>query len=163
MTGDSVTGERELERELDAEAPVWRTRTDDYEEIVRRTFAEQNAMAHIGARMGRVEPGLVEIHLPCREELMQQYQAIHGGIVGMIADSACAFAALTIAPKDTIGVTVEYKINMVAPGIGEELIARGRLVRPGQTITVTAADVFVIRNGRQRLIATALETLVRVR
>jgi uncharacterized protein (TIGR00369 family) len=142
---------------------TWRPAAPNYDEIVRRTFAEQKAMAHIGATMERVEPGLVEIHLPCSEHVMQQYGAVHGGIIGMIADSACGFAALTVAPEDTIGVTVEYKINMLCPAIGERLVARGRLIRPGQTLTVASADVLVMRNSREKLVATALETLIRLR
>ena len=148
---------------MSAEEKTWRPLTPNYVEIVHRAFDEQKAMAHIGATMERVEPGLVEIHLPCSENVMQQYGAVHGGIIGMIADSACGFSALTVAPEDTIGVTVEYKINMLCPAIGERLIARGQLIRPGQTLTVASAEVLVVKNGRQKLVATALETLIRLR
>jgi uncharacterized protein (TIGR00369 family) len=160
MSAPQDTGSTAAERE---DAPGhWKPHFPEYEQVVRDTFAEQPAMAHIGATLGLVEPGLVEIHLPCTPQVMQQYDAVHGGVIGMIADSACGFAALTIAPRGTIGVTVEYKINLLAPAIGEELLARGRLIRPGTTLTIASADVYVFKERRTRHVATALETLIRL-
>jgi uncharacterized protein (TIGR00369 family) len=113
----------------------------DFARRVQASFARQKAMALIGARLAAVEPGRVEIRLAFREELTQQKGFVHGGIVGMIADSAAGYAAYTLMPASASLVTVEYKINILAPGTGE-LRARGEVIRPGRTLTVARAEVY---------------------
>ena len=108
---------------------------------VRASFARQKAMALIGATLTSVGPGAVEIALPFRDELTQQKGFVHGGIIGMIADSACGYAAYSLMPASASLVTVEYKINILAPGRGE-LRARGEVIRPGRTLTVTRGEVY---------------------
>ena len=109
---------------------------------VRASFARQQAMDLIGARLTVVEPGTTEIELPFRPQLTQQRGFVHGGILGMIADSACGYAAYSLMPATSSLVTVEYKINILAPARGD-LVARGQVIRPGRTLTVTRGDIFM--------------------
>lgn len=104
------------------------------------SFGRQKAMRMIGATMTRVEPGFCEIELPFRDDLTQQKGYVHGGIIGMIADSACGYAAYSLMPASASLVTVEYKINILAPARAD-LVARGHVVRPGRTLTIARADV----------------------
>ena len=108
---------------------------------IRESFGRQKAMALIGAALGAVEPGYVEVALPFREDLTQQKGFIHGGILGMIADSACGYSAFSLMPADCSLVTVEYKINILTPALGA-LVAKGRVVRPGRTLTVARGEVY---------------------
>ena len=135
-------------------------RNPDFEERVRGSFARQNAMGLIGARVTRVEPGRVEIELPVREYLGQQHGFVHGGIVGMIADSACGYAAFTLMPADASVLTVEYKVNMLAPAEGELLVARGEVLKPGRTLSVVRADVGARRGDRETRVAAMQQTLM---
>lgn len=131
-----------------------------FEARVRGSFARQNAMGLIGARMTRVEPGRVEIELPVREDLGQQHGFVHGGIVGMIADSAGGYAAFTLMPADASVLTVEYKVNMLAPAEGELLVARGEVLKPGRTLSVVRADVWARRGDRETRVAAMQQTLM---
>ena len=123
---------------------------------IRASFQRQKAMALIGASLTVVEPGQVEVALPWREDLTQQKGFIHGGIIGMIADTACGYAAYSLMPADSSLVTVEYKINILAPARGE-LLARGEVIRPGRTLTVTRGEVYA-EDGSH--VATMLQTLM---
>jgi len=113
----------------------------DFAARVRASFARQKAMDLVGARLTVVEPGYTEIELAYRPELTQQKAFVHGGIVGMIADSACGYAAYSLMPASSSLVTVEYKINILAPARGN-LVARGQVIRPGRTLSVTRGEVF---------------------
>jgi uncharacterized protein (TIGR00369 family) len=132
----------------------------DYEARVRASFARQRAMAFIGAELARVEPGLVEIVLPYRAELTQQHGFFHGGIVSTIADSAGGYAAFTLFPADSSILTVEYKINLVAPADGERLVARGRVLKPGRTLTICELEVAAVKAGASKTCALGLQTLI---
>ncbi|HUI16404.1 MAG TPA: PaaI family thioesterase [Alphaproteobacteria bacterium] len=132
----------------------------NFEARVRASFARQSAMALIGARLGGVRPGEVEIELAYREDLTQQHGFIHGGIVGMIADSASGYAAFSLMPAEASVLTVEYKLNLLAPAEGEILIARGRVLRPGRTLVVAEARVAALRAGKEVVIAASLSTLM---
>lgn len=132
----------------------------DFAARVRDSFSRQGAMAHIGARLTRVEAGFVDIAVDFRPELAQQHGYFHGGIVGMIADSAGGYAAFSLMPAEASVLTVEYKINLLAPSEGTRLIARGRVTKPGRTLSVCQADVFVERGGQEHLCAMLLATLM---
>jgi uncharacterized protein (TIGR00369 family) len=132
----------------------------DYAPRVRDSFARQAAMRLIGATMTEVAPGRVTIELPVRDDLTQQHKFVHGGIVGMIADSAGGYAAFTLMPADASVLTVEYKINMLAPATGEKLVARGVVLKPGRTLSVVRADVFGVAAGTEKLVATMQQTLM---
>jgi uncharacterized protein (TIGR00369 family) len=108
---------------------------------VRDSFGRQKAMGLIGASLTVVEPGYVEVALPWREDLTQQKGYIHGGILGMIADTACGYAAFSLMPAGCSLVTVEYKINILNPGRGA-LVAKGQVMKPGRTLTVARAEVY---------------------
>jgi len=108
---------------------------------VRESFGRQKAMGLIGAALGAVEPGYVEVALPYREDLTQQKGFIHGGILGMIADTACGYSAFSLMPADCSLVTVEYKINILTPARGS-LLAKGQVVKAGRTLTVARAEVY---------------------
>jgi uncharacterized protein (TIGR00369 family) len=131
-----------------------------YAERVRGSFSRQAAMRLIGATMTQVQPGRVTIELPVRDELTQQHKFVHGGVVGMIADSAGGYAAFTLMPADASVLTVEYKINMLSPATGDRLVARGAVLKPGRTVSVVRADVFGITDGQEKLVATMQQTLM---
>lgn len=130
---------------------------------VRASFARQTVMTTIGAEMTLVEPGVVEIVLPFRADLTQQHGFLHAGVITTIVDSACGYAALTLMPADTGVLTVEYKVNFMAPAAGERFLARGRVTKPGRTLTVCAGDVYAEQDGQERLIATMLTTMMSIR
>ncbi len=127
---------------------------------VRDSFARQHAMALIHATLPVVEQGLTEIHLPHWEGVEQQHGFVHGGVVGMIADSAAGYAAMTVVPANASVLTVEYKMNLMAPADGEKIIARGKVVRPGRTLIVTQAEVFAVKDGKERQCALMQQTIM---
>lgn len=135
-------------------------RDPDFEQRVRDSFARQQVMAFLGATLDEVAPGYTRISLPYRPELSQQHGFFHGGIVGTIGDSAAGYAGYSLMPRDASVLTVEYKLNLVAPADGERLIARGRVLRPGRTLVIAQADVFAERDGEQRHCAVLLQTLM---
>ena len=127
---------------------------------IRASFGRQKAMALIGASLTLVESGRVEIELPYREDLTQQKGYVHGGIIGMIADSACGYAAYTLMPATSSLVTVEYKINLLSPAVGESLLARGEVIKPGRTLSVARAEVYARQGGRMVQVAAMQQTLM---
>ena len=132
----------------------------DFAARVRQSFARQGVMAHIGAELSAVEAGRVQIRLPYSERLSQQHGFFHGGITTTIADSACGYSGFTLMPADASVLTIEYKVNFLAPADGELLVASGRVVKPGRSIIVCHADVVVHKGDRERLCATMTETLM---
>jgi uncharacterized protein (TIGR00369 family) len=132
----------------------------EYQQRVRDSFARQGLMRHLGAELVVVEPGKVEIRASYRAELTQQHGYFHAGVSGAMADSACGYAAYTLMAKDASVLTVEYKMNLLAPAQGEELIARGRVVRSGKTLKICAADVYVLKGGEEVHCATMLSTVM---
>ncbi len=132
----------------------------DFAQRVRASFAKQHAMDLIHATLPVVEPGLTEIHLPHWAGVEQQHGFVHGGVVGMIADSAAGYAAMTLVSASASVLTVEYKMNLVAPADGEKLIARGKVVRPGRTLVVTQAEVFAVKDGKEKLCALMQQTIM---
>jgi len=134
-----------------------------FEQTVRDSFAAQLLMATIGARLARVAAGEIEIRVPFRPELTQQHGFLHAGVVTAALDSACGYAALSVMPEGAGVLTVEFKTNLLAPARGEELVARGRVVRAGRTITVCQADASMVADGAETLVATMLATIMTVR
>jgi uncharacterized protein (TIGR00369 family) len=131
-----------------------------FEARVRASFGRQAAMRLIGATLSRVEPGVVAIELPYRADLTQQHGLVHGGITAMIADSAAGYAAYTLFPADSSILTVEFKINLVAPAAGERLVATGRVKKPGRTLTICEFEVVAHQGGRATMCALGLDTLI---
>lgn len=132
----------------------------EYQRRVRESFARQGLMRHLGAELVSLTPGGAEIRLPFRPELTQQHDYFHAGATGAIADTACGYAAYTLMPADASVLTVEYKINLLAPADGDELVARARVVRAGKTLTICLADVFARKGGDEKHCATVLATIM---
>jgi uncharacterized protein (TIGR00369 family) len=147
----------------DADGPAFVPRSARFEARVRESFARQQLMETIGARLSTVAPGEVQIELPFRADLTQQHGFLHAGIVTTIADTACGYAALTLMPDDADVLSVEFKTNLLSPARGESLLARARVVRAGRTLTVCAADVFARQGGEEKVVATMLATIMNVR
>jgi uncharacterized protein (TIGR00369 family) len=135
----------------------------DFERRVRESFERQGAMRLIGARLGCVEAGRVDIELPFRDELSQQHGYFHAGMTSTIADSAGGYAAYTLFPADSSVLTVEFKINLIAPAQGERLIATGRVKKSGRTLTICEFEVLVIQGGQGKICALGLQTLMCIR
>lgn len=135
-------------------------RNEDYVTRVRDSFGRQGFMASLNATLSAVDPGRVEIQVPFETVLSQQHGYFHGGVIGAVADNAGGYSTFTLlAASDSI-LTVEYKLNIVAPADGDTLIARGQVLRPGRTLTVSEAKVFVVRDGVERLCAVMLGTFM---
>lgn len=132
----------------------------EFAECVTASFNKQNAMHLIRATLPVVDHGRTEIHVPHWDGIEQQHGFVHGGVVGMIADSAAGYAAMTMVPASASVLTVEYKMNLVAPADGEKLIARGEVVRAGRTLIVTKAEVFAVKDGTETLSALMQQTIM---
>ncbi len=130
---------------------------------VRASFERQQIMNTIDATLVSVSPGSAEIRLPYRADLTQQHGFLHAGVVATIADSACGYAAFSLMPPEAAVLSIEYKINLMAPAEGSAFTARGKVLRAGKTITVCQADVHALRDGGERLIATLIATIMTVR
>jgi uncharacterized protein (TIGR00369 family) len=133
-----------------------------YESRVRASFAKQGLMRTLSASLERIAPGLVEIALTPSAAVSQQHGFVHAGAVATIADSAAGYAALTLMPPGAGVLTAEYKINLLAPASGERLVARGRVVKAGRTLTLAQAEVFAVTAGQEKLVALLTATLMAV-
>ena len=134
----------------------------DVEARIRRSFARQGYMTAIGAELVHVAAGEVDIALPFSERLTQQDGYIHAGVVAGVTDSACGYAALTTMEANAEVLTVEFKINLLAPAAGEQLVARGRVLRTGRTLTVCRGDAVTMSDGEQKHVATLTATLMAI-
>jgi uncharacterized protein (TIGR00369 family) len=133
---------------------------EDFAEKVRKSFAAQTVMKVIGAEMTRIEAGAVEIELPYRADLAQQNGYIHAGIITTIADSACGYAAFSLMPRGADVLSVEFKVNLLSPAIGEKFVAEGRVLRAGKTLTIVQGDVFALINDQSKQVAVMLATVM---
>lgn len=132
-------------------------------ERVRASFERQRAMHTIGARLVRVEPGEVELELPFRDDLTQQHGFLHAGIVTTIADSACGYAALSLMDRESAVLSVEYKVNLLAPAVGERMRAVGRVIRSGRTLMVCTGEVIAVAGEKESLVTVMQGTMMAVR
>jgi uncharacterized protein (TIGR00369 family) len=133
-------------------APVIETR-------VRESFAKQRLMQTIGARVDVVRPGHVELSLVVRDDLTQQNGFLHAGVLAALADSACGYAALTTMPPGSDVLSIEFKVNMLAPAKGESIVARADVLRSGRTVVVCRADVYAKQSGDEKLVAAMQGTM----
>lgn len=129
---------------------------------IRTSFAKQGLMRTLGAELGKVTSGQVEIVLVPKPEVTQQHGFVHAGAVSAIADSAAGYAALSMMPMGRGCLTTEFKINLLAPATGERIIARGKVVKAGRTLTLAQTEVFAEKEGREQLIALLTATLMTV-
>ena len=131
-----------------------------FEARVRASFDRQRLMRTLGATLADVRPGEVEITLPFRADLTQQHGYLHAAAVTAIADSACGYAAFSLMTAEQEVLSVEFKVNLLAPALGERFRALGRVIRPGRTLTVCAAEVHAEREGERTLIAQMQATMI---
>ena len=131
-----------------------------YAARVKSSFDRQEAMRLIGARIADLGPGFCSIELPFRHDLTQQHGYIHAGIVSAIADSAGGYAGFTLFPAGSSVLTVEYKLNLLAPASGERLIAEAEVIRPGRTLSITRGEVYAETAGKRALCAVMQQTLM---
>ena len=137
-------------------------RCADYAGRVRSSFARQGAMQTLGATLGLLEPGAVDIELPWAPGLTQQHGFLHAGVVATALDSACGYAGLTLMPENAAVLTIEFKINLLAPSAGERFRMEGRVLKPGRTITVCEGRAFALQGEQEKLVATMACTLMAV-
>ncbi len=137
-------------------------RDPHYERRVRDSFARQGLMATLGASLTSIAPGHVEITLTPHAAISQQHGFVHAGAVAAIADSAAGYAALSLMAPGAGVLTTEFKINLAAPAIGDRIIARGRVIRPGRTLTLTQSEVFAATGGDEKLVALLTATMMAI-
>ena len=144
------------------DAPRFEPADAAYEQRVRASFARQAAMATIGATLAEVEPGRVVIELPWQQALTQQHGFLHAGMVSTALDSACGYAGFSLMQPDAAVLTIEFKINLLAPAQGQRFRMEGLVVKPGRTITVAEGRAYALDGGREKLVATMGATLMAV-
>ena len=132
------------------------------EERVRESFARQGLMTTLGAGITHVGPGEVDVELPFDERLTQQHGYLHAAVLTAALDSACGYAALTLMPADRAVLSVEFKVNLLAPAIGERFLARGRVIRSGRTLSVCRGDAVALTGEEERHVATMTATMMAV-
>ena len=143
-----------------ASPPPFEPRDPEWEAKVRASYAKQSVMALIGAELAALRPGWVEIHLPFRADLCQQNGFFHAGIISTVVDSAAGYAGHTLMAPGAGVLTVEFKINLMAPGDGELLIATGEVLRPGRNLVIAKGDAWIRKHGRLTHCATMQQTLM---
>ena len=134
----------------------------DFQERVHASFARQGLMNTLGATLGKVERGVVEITLRPGPGISQQHGFVHAGALTAIADSAAGYAALSLMPAGRGVLSVEYKINLLAPAIGDRIVARGRVVKGGRTLTLAQTEVFAQTGDEEKLVALLTATMMAV-
>ena len=135
-------------------------RDPDWDRKVRESFARQTVMETIGASIAALEPGQCEILLPYRRDLCQQHGYLHAGITTAVADSAAGYAAFSLMPPGASVLTVEFKVNLMAPASGERFFARGNVIKPGRTLLVVEAEVLAEEKGDRKSVAHMLATMM---
>jgi uncharacterized protein (TIGR00369 family) len=131
-----------------------------YEARVRRSFSRQKMMETLGAVLERVAPGEVDVRLPFSEAISQQHGFVHAGAITTAVDTACGYAAFSLMPPGAGVLTIEFKVNLMSPGKGEAFLARGRVVKPGRTVTFCQGEVIALDGGKEKLVATMAATMM---
>jgi uncharacterized protein (TIGR00369 family) len=142
--------------------PQFEPRNPLYAQRIYDSFALQGVMHHLGAQLGLVAPGAVDIELGWAQELTQQHGFLHAGVVSTALDSACGYAAFTLMEPEAEVLTIEFKVNLLAPAQGERFRMEGRVLKPGRTITVCEGRAYVLQDGAEKLIATMGCTLMAI-
>ncbi|MBI1385282.1 MAG: hotdog fold thioesterase [Rhizobiales bacterium] len=147
----------------DGAGDIFEPRDPDFELRVRRSFAAQAFMGHLGAELTLVAPGAADIAMAFRPELTQQHGHFHAGTTTAIADSAAGYAALSLFPAGTGVLTADFTMNLLRPAGGVRLVAEGRVIKSGRTMTVCRGDVFSeAADGARRHVATGLFTMMQL-
>jgi uncharacterized protein (TIGR00369 family) len=137
-------------------------RDPNYIERVAASFQRQAVMHTLGIEIARLEPGEIELTMPYAQPFTQQHGFVHAGIITTALDSACGYAAFSLMPADAAVLTVEFKTNLLAPAKGERFVFRGKVIKPGRTLTICDASAFGVEGTSERLIATMTGTLMAV-
>ncbi|MBG6129066.1 uncharacterized protein (TIGR00369 family) [Aquimarina sp. EL_43] len=138
-------------------------KSDTYKKKVKESFERQEFMKLINAQLIDVQPGYCEIHVPYHSSLTQQHGFFHAGIISTIADNAAGYAGFSLMEENSSVLTVEFKINLIAPGDGELLIGKSSVLKNGKTLTICKSEVFIIKNGVEKLCAAAQLTLIELK
>jgi uncharacterized protein (TIGR00369 family) len=138
-------------------------RDPDFRKKVEESFSRQKFMDFIHASLVDVQAGYCEIHLPYDERLTQQHGYFHAGVIGTLADNTAGYAAFSLMEADSSVLSVEFKLNLLAPGEGDLLIAKSAVLKSGRTLTVCRSEVYVRRNGTEKLCAAAQSTLIELK
>ena len=136
--------------------------TPEFRQKVLDSWDRQKFMNYLNAEMIDVRPGFCEIHLPYSEDLTQQHGYFHAGVISTIADNAAGYASFSLMEETSSILTVEFKLNLMSPGDGEKLVARANVLKSGRTLTVCRADVFAVKDGKEKLCAAAQSTLIQL-
>lgn len=134
----------------------------EYKSKVQQSFASQKFMDHIGAELIDVQPGYCEIHVPFNDKLTQQNGFFHAGVISTIADNTAGYASLSLMKEHSKVLSVEFKVNLLRPGAGDKLIGKGQVLKYGKTLTVCRSDVYIIKDGIEKLCAAAQLTMIEV-
>jgi uncharacterized protein (TIGR00369 family) len=143
-------------------SPAFEPGDPGYEQRVRETFARQGLMATFAAELRSIKPGAVEVEVPFSPGLSQQDDFFHAGVGIAILDSARGCAAFTLMAPGMRVLTVELKVNLLAPAVGDFLQARGEVVRPGRNLTVCRGDAYAVSGGGSKHVATILATMTAI-
>jgi uncharacterized protein (TIGR00369 family) len=157
--GTGAIGDASMTQDLTRSA-VSAPKDPAYADRIRDSFGRQNFMTALGAVLAAVEPGRVEIELPFRNDLTQQHGFFHAGVTSSIADTAGGYAGFTLFPANSSVLTVEFKMNLLAPARGEKLVAIGEVIKSGRTLTFCDLKVFAVAAGQRTLCATGQQTLI---
>ena len=147
---------------LSPDKPAYTVRNPNFRSRVQNSFDRQGFMSLMGAEITSLEPGICEITLSYRPDLTQQHGYFHGGTMGTLADTACGYAGFTLMGEEDSLLTVEYKLNITAPGDGERLIARGHVARAGRQLTICEGRLYVEKGGDRKECGLVTQTLMRL-
>jgi uncharacterized protein (TIGR00369 family) len=150
------------DRLLQVRMPSFEAKDPSFRERVAASFQRQAVMHTLGIEIARLEPGEIELTMPYAQPFTQQHGFVHAGIITTALDSACGYAAFSLMPADAAVLTVEFKTNLLAPAKGERFVFRGKVIKPGRTLTICDASAFAIEASSERLIATMTGTLMAV-
>ena len=142
--------------------PEFEPRDPGFQDKVRTSFARQRIMDTLSAELTTVAPGKVTIQMPFNQAMTQQHGFLHAGIIGTIADSACGYAAFSLMPAGAAVLSVEYKLNLLAPAEGQDFVATGQVLKSGRTLTVCNAEVEAITEAGRKLIASMTATMMTI-
>ncbi len=142
--------------------PKFKPANENFETRVRESFSRQEVMKTLNASIVNVQAGEVELEFPFQTSLTQQHGFIHAGIVSTVLDSACGYAAFSLMPKDAAVLTIEFKTNLLSPAKGDRFRAVGSVKKPGRTISVTEGELFAYQDGKVKLVASMVGTIMSV-
>jgi len=135
----------------------------DYKKKVEESFRRQGFMSLINARLVEVKPGFCEIHIPYDITLTQQHGFFHAGIISTLADNSAGYAGFSLMEENSSILTVEFKLNLMSPGDGDLLIGRSKVLKNGKTLTVCTSEIYIVKNGEEKLCAASQSTLIELK